>query len=189
MGDGIVVGGDRPGRRVPPRLSLRNRRHYTTDPPRPKAYSVSFGVGADFPLNSKTPARSHCGHGRRPKVFENHPLALGHVYQYTYHVQATPDTPDARRDEFRAKIEPLWPLAKGSVSEVRKPCGRPGCRKCQSGERHPALIFTYRKDGRLHCRNVKPSQEAVLRKAAENGRRLERLLVEQGEELLRSLRG
>ena len=104
-------------------------------------------------------------------------------------MHATPDISDARRDEFRAKIEPLWPLAKGSVSEVRKPCGRPGCRKCQSGERHPALIFTYRKDGRLHCRNVKPSQEAVLRKAVENGRRLERLLVEQGEELLRSLRG
>jgi len=96
--------------------------------------------------------------------------------------------PDPRRDAFRERIDALWPLAKGSVSEVRKPCSRPGCKACASGRKHPALIFTYRKDGKLRCRHVRPGQEAVLRKAIENGRKLERLLVEAGEELLRSLR-
>ena len=95
---------------------------------------------------------------------------------------------DPRRDAFRERIEALWPLAKGSVSEVRKPCTRPGCKACASGQKHPALIFTYRKDGKLRCRHVRPGQEAVLRQAIENGRTLERLLVEAGEELLRSLR-
>ena len=101
-----------------------------------------------------------------------------------------PAKPDARRDEFRARIEKLWPLAKGSLAWTRKTCGRPhSCKKCLSGEKHPSLIFTYRKDGKLHCSNVRPGQEAAMRRAIENGRELERLLVEQGEELLRSLRG
>jgi hypothetical protein len=99
-----------------------------------------------------------------------------------------PSPADPRRDAFRERIEALWPLAKGSVSEVRKPCTRPGCKACASGQKHPALIFTYRKDGKLRCRHVRPGQEAVLRQAIENGRALERLLVEAGEELLRSLR-
>ena len=96
---------------------------------------------------------------------------------------------DARQIAFRASLDKLWPVAKGSLAWVRKPCGKPKtCKKCLNGERHPSLIFTFRKDGKLHCRNVRPGQEAVIRKAIENGRKLERLLVEQGEELLRSLR-
>jgi hypothetical protein len=50
------------------------------------------------------------------------------------------------------------------------------------------LIFTCRKDGKLRCRRVCPGQEGVLWQAIENGRPLERLPVEAGEELLRSLR-
>ena len=103
-------------------------------------------------------------------------------------MKRNPSLPDARRDAFRERIETLWPLAKGSVSEVHKPCTRPGCKACASGKKHPSLIFTYRKDGKLRCRHVRPGQEAVLRQAIENGRTLERLLVEAGEELLRSLR-
>ena len=99
------------------------------------------------------------------------------------------EKPDARRDEFRANIETLWPIAKGSLTWTRKPCGKPEtCKKCLSGAKHPSLIFTFRKDGKLHCRNVRSGQEATMRKAIENGRMLERLLVEQGEDLLRSLR-
>jgi len=43
-------------------------------------FGQSWGVGADFPLNSETPARSHCGHGRGRKVFEICPLTLRYVY-------------------------------------------------------------------------------------------------------------
>lgn len=117
-------------------------------------------------------------------------LDIGHVNNYTTSPMSnTHAKPDARRDKFRAALEKLWPVAKGSVTWTRKTCGKPKtCKKCLSGEKHPSLIFTYRKDGRLHCRNVRPGQEATMRKAIENGRKLERLLVEQGEELLRSLR-
>ena len=109
-------------------------------------------------------------------------------YEMHSAMKRTPPPSDPRRDAFREKLEALWPLAKGSVSEVRKPCTRPGCKACASGKKHPSVIFTYRKDGKLHCRHVRPGQEAILRQAVENGRALERLLVEQGEELLRSLR-
>ena len=105
-----------------------------------------------------------------------------------FSMKCNPSPADPRRDEFRKRIEALWPLAKGSVSEVRKPCTCPGCKACASGKKHPALIFTYRKDGNLRCRHVRPGQEAVLRQAIENGRALEGLLVEAGEELLRRLR-
>ncbi len=117
-------------------------------------------------------------------------LDIGHANNYTASPMSnTQAKPDARRDKFRAALEKLWPVAKGSVTWTRKSCGKPKtCKKCLSGEKHPSLIFTYRKDGRLHCRNVRPGQEATMRKALENGRALERLLVEQGEELLRSLR-
>ena len=96
---------------------------------------------------------------------------------------------DARRNAFREKLESLWPLAKGSLSEVRKSCNRPGCKACASGKKHRAFIFTFRKDGKLHCRHVRTEHVPELRKALENGRELERLLAGQGEELLRELRG
>lgn len=124
------------------------------------------------------------------KNFFEKVLDIRHVNIYTSSPMSNKQAkPDARRDAFRAALEKLWPVAKGSVTWTRKSCGKPKtCKKCLSGEKHPSLIFTYRKDGRLHCRNVRPGQEATMRKAIENGRALERLLVEQGEELLRSLR-
>ena len=95
---------------------------------------------------------------------------------------------DVRREAFRKNLEELWPLAKGSLSEVRKSCNRPGCKTCASGKKHPAFLFTFRQGGKLHCRHVRPEHAATLRRAIENGRRLERFLAAQGEELLRELR-
>ena len=48
---------------------------------------------------------------------------------------------------FLKKIERLYPVARGTVSLVRKPCNRPNCPLCKSGEKHKALIFTCRADG------------------------------------------
>ena len=102
---------------------------------------------------------------------------------------ASKDTADARCEAFREELEGLWPLAKGSLCEARKPCNRPGCKACTSGRKHHAYLFTFHKDGRFLCRHVRPEHVAELRKALDNGRELERLLVGQGEELLRELRG
>ena len=79
-------------------------------------------------------------------------------------------------------------VARGTVSLVRKPCNRPNCRLCRSGEKHPALIFTCRVDGKGRCFHVQPKHEAIMRRAVENGRRLEALMAKAGVDLVKSLR-
>ena len=60
---------------------------------------------------------------------------------------------------------------------------------CASGERHPALIFTCRVARRGRCLHVRKCDEALMRKATENCRKLEALLAEEGVRLVESLRG
>jgi hypothetical protein len=88
------------------------------------------------------------------------------------------------RSGFRNQIERLWPLAKGSVAEVRKPCVRPNCPACKEGRKHRAFIFTYRAQGKTHCRHVPADFVPRLREALRNGRELEQLLVQLGARLL-----
>jgi hypothetical protein len=82
----------------------------------------------------------------------------------------------------------LWPLAKGSLAQVRKPCIRPNCPACRSGKKHPALLFSFTREGKRVCRYVPAQLEGVLRQALENGRRLEQRLAQLGEELLERYR-
>lgn len=89
---------------------------------------------------------------------------------------------------FLDELAKLWPLAKGSLAEVRKPCIRPNCPACKSGRKHKALILSFSRDGRRHCMYVPAQLEKTLRRALANGRRLERRLVELGEELIRRFR-
>ena len=58
---------------------------------------------------------------------------------------------EAAKAAFLKKVAALWPVARGTVSLVRKPCSRRTCPACASGERHPALIFTCRVGGRSRC--------------------------------------
>jgi len=92
---------------------------------------------------------------------------------------------DAAREEFLAAARALWPVAKGSLAHVARPCGRPArCAACRSGRRHPMWIFTFRQGGRLRCRYVPPDLVETLRKALANGRRWEARLTEEGAALL-----
>ena len=85
---------------------------------------------------------------------------------------------------FLAEVAGLWPVAKGSLAQVRKPCIRPNCPACQSGRKHPAVLFSFARRGHRVCRYVPAEMEPVLRQAVANGRRLEARLAELGEELL-----
>jgi hypothetical protein len=78
------------------------------------------------------------------------------------------------------------PIAKGSLTEVRKTCGRPGCRRCASGEKHPAWLFMYRLDGKACSMHVPKELVPLVASAIENGRCLERQLVESGIALIRN---
>jgi hypothetical protein len=85
---------------------------------------------------------------------------------------------------FLEELAALWPLAKGSLTEVRKPCIRPNCPACKSGRKHPAWLFSFSQAGKRRCRYVPAELVATLRQALDNGRQLEHRLVELGVELL-----
>lgn len=88
-------------------------------------------------------------------------------------------------DRLREALPDLWPLAKGSLSHVRKPCVRPNCRACASGQKHPVWLFSFRQAGKRRCMYVPEHLVPTLRQAIENGRKLEALVVEAGEQLIR----
>ncbi len=82
----------------------------------------------------------------------------------------------------------LLPVAKGSLTATHSPCTRKNCKACQSGVGHPKLIFTFRENGKLRGLYVRPQHEKIVRQAIENGRELEKLITQAGEELVKSLR-
>jgi len=98
------------------------------------------------------------------------------------------DISRVRRQNFLKQVEDLWPIARGSVSEVYKPCIRKGCKACESGQKHRSHIYTYREDGKLRCRHVRPEFVEELSLAIENGRKLELILSRFGNELIEELR-
>ena len=83
---------------------------------------------------------------------------------------------------------PLWPLAKGCLAEVRKPCIRPHCRACRDGRKHKAFIFSFIKDGKRRCKYDPKALVPALRQAIANGRKLEKKMVQWGEEMIRAHR-
>jgi len=93
----------------------------------------------------------------------------------------------ALEQSFR-KLAGTYPLAKGSLALVRRPCIRKKCRACESGRKHAAWIFTFRQGGRQHCRYVPKDLVGPLRQALANGRRMEALLVEAGADLIEDYR-
>ena len=91
--------------------------------------------------------------------------------------------------EAFAAFAARFPVAKGSLTATHSPCARKGCRLCAEGKGHPKLIFTFRENGKLRGLYVRPRHERRLREAIENGRVVERLLVEAGRGLVLGMRG
>ena len=96
--------------------------------------------------------------------------------------------PTPEQKAFLDELASLWPLAKGSLAHVRKPCIRPNCPACRSGRKHPAWVFTFTQGGKRRCRYVPARWVPMLQEALDNGRYLEKRLVELGVELLQRYR-
>ena len=102
---------------------------------------------------------------------------------------STPTPSDDRSQaRWQRDVAQLWPVAKGSLSEVRKPCTRPNCPACRDGRRHKVFLFCYREDGRRRCAYVPADAVALVRRALANGRKLERQLVAAGRALIAAQR-
>lgn len=89
---------------------------------------------------------------------------------------------------FVRETRGLWPLAKGSLAEIRKPCIRSGCKICASGKKHPALVYMFMENGRQRCMYVPRGLAAQLRQAIANWKQLEVCSSPLGRELIRGYR-
>jgi hypothetical protein len=92
------------------------------------------------------------------------------------------------RKAFQAKVAGLWPALKGSLSQVRKPCIRPHCAACASGQKHLAYMLSFTEQGRRRCMYVPDAMAPLIRRALHNGRTLEQWLCAMGPALLRENR-
>jgi hypothetical protein len=97
-------------------------------------------------------------------------------------------SPTQECEQFLEEIGRRWPLAKGSLAEVRKPCIRPRCAACARGEKHPAFIFAFAEKGRRRCMYVPRELVPRLRQAIENGRWVEEQLHRMGSRLIEAHR-
>jgi hypothetical protein len=93
-------------------------------------------------------------------------------------------SPD-RLTKLLTEIRSRWPVARGSLCEVARPCVRPNCSACARGQKHPGFIFSYRgRDGRQRCLYVPRDLVAALKRALASGKWLEQRLVEVGEAMV-----
>jgi len=90
--------------------------------------------------------------------------------------------------QFLNELAGLWPVLKGSLSEVAKPCIRPHCPACAQGDKHPAFLWTFTEAGRRRCLYVPAQLVPLVRQGLENGRRLEARLAALGPAWLRAWR-
>jgi hypothetical protein len=82
----------------------------------------------------------------------------------------------------------LWPAIKGSLAQVRKPCIRKNCPACARGDKHPAWLLSFTSQGKRKTMYVPLALVPTMKKALENGRKLEQLLYRTGPELIKQHR-
>lgn len=58
-------------------------------------------------------------------------------------------------------------LLKGSLLDLKRPCGRSPC-CCEQGKLHRQLIVSFKKDGKTKFTYVPPAGRTVVQKLAEN---------------------
>jgi len=94
------------------------------------------------------------------------------------------------KKDLKTRIESLMPAARGTVSEVRKPCIRENCPACRSGRKHRSFLYAYsERDGTRRCLHVPRELVPELRRMLANGREIDRLLFAAGAEFVRTRGG
>ena len=88
----------------------------------------------------------------------------------------------SREASFEEVLAGLMPVARSSlgVREVR-------AQGLQVGQEHPACLFVYREGGKQHSRHVPVALAPLMRRAVENGKRLEQAMCAEGLRYLDSL--
>jgi hypothetical protein len=97
------------------------------------------------------------------------------------------DNPRAKQ-QWQNQITGLWPALKGSLAKVYKPCIRENCPACARGDKHLAWLLSFSSQGRRKTMYVPLALVPAMKKALQNGRKIEQLLHRTGPELLRQHR-
>jgi hypothetical protein len=82
----------------------------------------------------------------------------------------------------------LWPAILGSLSFRRSPCVHENCPACLSGKQHPSYVLYGRYNGRRFAVYVPEDLAPEVRRAVENGRSLQDLLVQAGPRYVKALK-
>lgn len=96
--------------------------------------------------------------------------------------------PASAKQKWQRQIASLWPAAKGSLAKVYKPCIRQNCPACARGDKHPAWLLSLSSQGRRKTMYVPQAIVPSIKKAIQNGRKIEHLLLQAGPRLLREYR-
>jgi hypothetical protein len=93
-----------------------------------------------------------------------------------------------RRLELWQRLIRMGHVVRGSVVVLRRPCTRKGCRRCASGERHPATYLGYRREGKLHWLYLPAELIPRAKEWVGNYRTMEKLLGEVSQTNVEILR-
>jgi hypothetical protein len=92
------------------------------------------------------------------------------------------------RQKWQNRLATLWPALKGSLAKVYKPCIRKNCSACARGEKHPAWLLSFSSQGRRKTMYVPLALVPTIKKALQNGRKIEQLLYRSGPQMLKQHR-
>jgi len=82
----------------------------------------------------------------------------------------------------------LWPALLGSLSYRQTRCLRPNCAACRSGEQHRSYVLYGRHNGKRFAVYVPDDLIDEVRRAVDNGRALQDLLMQAGPRYVEALK-
>jgi hypothetical protein len=103
-------------------------------------------------------------------------------------IRSKTDTPADVISWLESEAASLWPALLGSLSYRRTRCMQPNCAACQSGEQHRSYVLYGRHEGRRFAIYVPEDLIDEVRRAVDNGRALQDLLMQAGPRYVEALK-
>lgn len=94
-----------------------------------------------------------------------------------------------KRKLLLGRMARIEEFVRGSVVLMKRPCTRPTCRKCATGERHPTWVLTRSEQGKTRTVYVGKSRLAEAKRLVDNYRRVRALIEEVAQVNLLLFRG
>ena len=103
-------------------------------------------------------------------------------------IRSKTDSPADVISSMQRQAASLWPAVLGSLSYRRTRCGQPNCPACLSGEQHRSYVLYGRHKGRRFAIYVPEDLAKEVRRAVDNGRALQELLMRAGPRYVKALK-